>query len=58
MTQDLCIDLVKDDGRHYQFLHTVDQGIEKTRIQIESLRLPKLRLETKLGNFVTPGVLF
>jgi hypothetical protein len=47
--QDLGIDLVKDDGRHYQFLHTLDQFLQKIRTDIEALRLPKIELETKLG---------
>jgi hypothetical protein len=47
--QDLGIDLVKDDGRHYQFLHTLDQFLQKIRADIEALRLPKIGLETKLG---------
>jgi hypothetical protein len=46
---DLGIDLVKDDGRHYQFLHTLDQFLQKIRTDIEALRLPKIELETKLG---------
>ena len=47
--QELGIDLVKDDGRHYQFLQTLDEVLKKTRADIDALRLPKVELETKLG---------
>lgn len=40
---------MKDDGRHFQFLHTLDQHMSKLRDQIEALRLPKIEFETKLG---------
>jgi hypothetical protein len=43
------IDLVKPDGRNGQFLHTLDNAMDDLRAQIESLRLPKIEMETKLG---------
>ena len=49
IASDLGIDLTKEDGRHAQFLDTLDQAIEETEKDLEELRRPKIELETKLG---------
>jgi hypothetical protein len=49
LSRELGIEMVKEDGRHAQFVHTVDLVQRKTREQLDKLVRSKTELETKLG---------